>query len=209
EALAAAEGRLSEANAAAEAGAGRDVARMAELEETLAARAAELSEAKAAREALDARVADLEAAAAEISGEAGRAEELERENAILKRRVERAREERDAAMEARDAAQDAADELSAASRDDPEPRIAELRAELRRMQAVVDGMSGMMDELRAAAAAGGDAEAVNRGLQAQVAALTEARRSEAAELDRIVTELAAASGQGPAGPADSVEAGHA
>jgi hypothetical protein len=65
------------------------------------------------------------------------------------------------------------------------------------MQDVIDAMSAEMNALRAGA---GDAEGLNRGLEAQVAALTEARRAEAAELDRIVRQLA---------PGEAEGAGHA
>ena len=49
----------------------------------------------------------------------------------MKRRVERARAERDAAIEARDTAQDLADELAEGGAATPEARVLALRAELR------------------------------------------------------------------------------
>jgi hypothetical protein len=110
--------------------------------------------------------------------------------AVLKRRVERARADRDAAIEARDSAQDLADELSEAGAATPEDRVLALRAELRGLRATVDQMSSGLDELRSVA--NGDGDGVNRVLEAQVAALTEARKAEAAELGRILSDLMAA-----------------
>jgi hypothetical protein len=71
--------------------------------------------------------------------------------AVLKRRVERARAERDAAIEARDSAQDLADELSEAGGATPDERVLALRAELRGLRATVDQLSSGLDELRSVA----------------------------------------------------------
>jgi chromosome segregation ATPase len=186
--VAALEGRLGDAQealAAAEAHASR----MATLEDSLAARDARIAEMTAAQAELEARIAGLETSAVETGGDAARLEELEHEAGILRRRVERARQERDEMRAARDAAQDLADELSEGSGAEPEPRILALRGEVRRLQSVIDDMSQGLDTLRAAASGGGDG--VDSVLAAQVAALTEARRAEAAELGRILADLGA------------------
>lgn len=204
-ALAAAEARLTEA--------GAGDARAAELAQALSARDAKIAEMTASHAALEARLAshaalearladhaalearlaELEAAAARSGGDAGRIEELEHEAGVLRRRVERARQERDEMRAERDAAQDLADELAEGAGADPEPRILALRAELRRLQSVIDDMSQGLDTLRAAASGGG--EGIDGVLAAQVAALTEARRAEAAELGRILAEIGAAGGE--------------
>jgi multidrug efflux pump subunit AcrA (membrane-fusion protein) len=110
---------------------------------------------------------------------------------VLRRRVERARAERDAAIEARDSAQDLADELSEAAGALPEDRVLALRAELRGLRATVDQLSSGLDELRSVAKGDG-VDGINRVLEAQVAALTQARKAEAAELGRILSDLMAA-----------------
>jgi phage tail sheath gpL-like len=105
--------------------------------------------------------------------------------------VDRARAERDAAIEARDTAQDLADELSEAGDATPDQRVLALRAELRGLRATVDQVSAGLDELRSVANGDGG-DAINRVLEAQVAALTQARKAEAAELGRILSDLVAA-----------------
>ncbi|MCU4654767.1 hypothetical protein N8I71_18160 [Roseibacterium sp. SDUM158016] len=206
DALGGAEAKLAESGSAADAGAGR----IAELEEHLAAREAQISALTEARDALEARVADLQKAAEETPGDGERIAELEHENGLLKRRVERAREERAEALAARDAAQDLAEELGETSGLEPDARALALRAEVRRLKRVVDEMSQGLDEMRAGTTMVADGEAgtngqgaLTRALEAQVAALTEARRAEAAELDRILAELT--EGEGPS----QEEAGHA
>jgi hypothetical protein len=72
----------------------------------------------------------------------------------------------------------------------PEDRVLALRAELRGLRATVDQVSSGLDELRSVA--NGDGDAINRVLEAQVAALTQARKAEAAELGRILSDLMAA-----------------
>jgi chromosome segregation ATPase len=147
---------------------------------------AETADAVAARTALEARIRELEAAA-----ETRTAPAEDADLAVMKRRVERARAERDAAIEARDAAQDLADELSEAGGATPDERVLALRAELRGLRATVDQVSSGLDELRSVAGGEGS-DAINRVLEAQVAALTEARKAEAAELGRILSDLIAA-----------------
>jgi colicin import membrane protein len=195
EAQAAAEAKLAEPPVSNEA----DVARIADLEERLSAREADLADLTSARDALAKRVEELEEAAQAQADEQGRAEELDREIAVLKRRVERARQERDEARTARDTAQDLADELAETGGSEPDDRVLALRGELRRLQAAVDEMSRGLDALRS----GGDDADINEALAAQVAALTEARRAEAAELDRILSDLGAndEAAQGGAGHA--------
>jgi chromosome segregation ATPase len=192
EALAAAEAKLAEPAASLEA----DTARIADLEKNLTAREAALAEVTSARDALQKRVEALEDSAKAAAAEDGCIDELERELGVLKRRVERARKERDEAREGRDAAQDLADELAEAPGAEPDARILALRAELRRLRGVVDELSRGLDALRSG---GGGGETLNAALEAQVAALTEARRAEAAELDRILADLGAADGAGQEG----------
>jgi chromosome segregation ATPase len=195
EAQAAAEAKLAEPPVSNEA----DVARIADLEGRLSAREADLADLTSARDALVKRVEELEEAAQAQSEERGRADELDREIAVLKRRVERARQERDEARTARDAAQDLADELAEAGGSEPDDRVLALRGELRRLQAAVDELSRGLDALRS----GTDDADINEALAAQVAALTEARRAEAAELNRILSDLGAndEAAQGGAGHA--------
>jgi chromosome segregation ATPase len=181
EALARAESKLAESSSADEAALEKARAELAERE-------AERDAALAAQKALESRVAELEATAA-VAPEPADPAEL----AVLKRRVERARAERDEAIEARDRAQDTADELAEAAGAAPDERVLALRSELRGLRGAVDRMSSGLDELRSVAMGAGDgAEGINRVLEAQVAALTEARKAEAAELGRILSELMAA-----------------
>ena len=196
ERVSALESRLSEAQAAlgeaerklAEAQAAPDEDAVETLRAELAERKAERDAAISARQALEARVAELEAAAAQAAEAADPAE-----LAVLKRRVDRARAERDEAIEARDRAQDTADELAEAAGATPDERVLALRSELRGLRGAVDRMSSGLDELRSVAMGSGDgADGINRVLEAQVAALTEARKAEAAELGRILSELMAA-----------------
>ena len=185
--LAEAQDALSEAEKKlSDGGSPTDRAELEQARSDLAAREAEKAEAVAARTALEARIAELEAEA-KSQRKAGDDADL----AVMKRRVERARAERDAAIEARDTAQDLADELAEGGAATPDARVLALRAELRGLRATVDQMSSGLDELRSVANGDG-ADGVNRVLEAQVAALTEARKAEAAELGRILSDLMAA-----------------
>lgn len=161
--------------------------RIAELEEVIAGLQAERDAAKAAEAAAASRIAELEQSASETDEDAASKAELEREITILKRRVERARTERDEALAARDAARDAAEELAASGGGDADAPA--LRAELRGLQATLDALSSELAGLRSGA---GGAEGINRALEAQVTALLEARSAEAAELVRIAEGLSAA-----------------
>jgi chromosome segregation ATPase len=156
-----------------------------DLQDRLTAREADAREHAEARARLETRVAELEAELAKVSAMPDQSAEI----AHLERRVKRARAERDAMVAARDAAQDAADELAETMGVEPDQRVVALRGEVRRLKALVDQMSTELDGLRNAQGPRG-VEGVNRALEAQVAALTEARRAEAAELDRILGELA-------------------
>ena len=76
----------------------------------------------------------------------------------------------------------------------PDERVLALRAELRGLRGAVDRMSSGLDELRSVAMGSGDgAEGIKPACwRPQVAALTEARKAEAAELGRILSDLMAA-----------------
>lgn len=177
-------------------------ARVAEAE----AKAADLANALEAREGeladlRDALTAAEEKAAAEAEKTAGLQAEIEAakaqtpsDAAALQARVDRARAERDAAIAARDAAEDRADELSQGGKLSPDERVMALRGEMRRLRNTVDKMSADLDALRSGELSG--VEGVNEILQAQVKALKEARRAEAAELERIVA-LLSGGGSGP------------
>jgi chromosome segregation ATPase len=183
--VAALEARLAEAQDAlsqaetqlAEAQPSRNDEEIEQLHADLATRETEKAEAVAASTALQTRVTELEA---RLEAQAKAADDAD--VAVLKRRVERARADRDAAIEARDKAQDLADEMSEAGAATPDERVMALRAELRGLSATVDHMSSGLDELRSVANGDGN-DGINRVLEAQVAALTEARKAEAAELD--------------------------
>jgi hypothetical protein len=73
----------------------------------------------------------------------------------------------------------------------PEDRVLALRPSCAGSATTVDQMSSGLDELRSVANGDG-MDGVNRVLEAQVAALTQARKAEAAELGRILSDLMAA-----------------
>lgn len=193
-ALADAQARVTEAEARAD-----------DLSQSLAARDSELTdlrtELKAAQDgaagtseksAADAaRIAELEA---ELDTARAKPAEPDNDVAALRARVDRARAERDAALAARDAAEDRADELSQGGKLDPGERVMALRGEMRRLRNAVDRMSEELDTLRKGDAA--SADGINDILQAQVNALKEVRRAEAAELERIIALLSSDSANG-------------
>jgi hypothetical protein len=173
----------------AEAPPAADTAELDRLRADLAAREAEKAEAVAAQAALQARVAELEAAAAaephrrrRCGCRAGRAAAPGGARPRRTRRGHRGARQ----------AQDLADELSeagAATPRRPRPRAPGGTA---RAPATVDQLSSGLDELRSVAKGDGMDDAINRVLEAQVAALTQARKAEAAELGRILSDLMAA-----------------
>jgi multidrug efflux pump subunit AcrA (membrane-fusion protein) len=139
---------------------------------------------------LQARVAELEAAAAAAATPTD--EDADAELAVMRRRVERARSERDAAIEARDAVRRTSPmSCRRPPARLPDDRVLALRSELRGLRTTVDQVSSGLDELRSVAKGDG-MDGVNRVLEAQVAALTQARKAEAAELGRILSDLMAA-----------------
>lgn len=198
-ALVALERRLAEADAAhgiAMAELAERDATLAELHSKLADKDALLAEAHAALEAAETAMAESTSVPTEIqsadavpSSRDAEIEDMEKALAVMGRRVERARAERDAARAAYDAAADLADELREASGSEPEARVLELRRQLRLMRNRAEDLAAELSLLQSAAEV--DAAALDQGLRAEVEALRHLRESDAAELDRIVQEMQA------------------
>lgn len=170
-ALTALEGKLAEAEA-----------KRGAAETDLAGRNAELDEM---RVALKTAQEELDAARAEAAG----GEEAAQTIAVLKRRVERARAERNEARLACDAARDLADELREESGKDPDKRILELRRDLRVTRMRAEDLAAQLSLAQSGAVL--DAETLDQGLRTEVEALRQLREVEAAELGRIMKELEA------------------
>ncbi len=170
-ALTALEGKLAEAEA-----------KRGAAEADLAGRNAELDEM---RVALKTAQEELDAARAEAAG----GEEAAQTIAVLKRRVERARAERNEARLACDAARDLADELREESGQDPDKRILELRRDLRVTRMRAEDLAAQLSLAQSGAVL--DAETLDQGLRTEVEALRQLREVEAAELGRIMKELEA------------------
>jgi len=198
-ALVALEGRLAEVEAAR----GLAMADLAERDAALAEAKAKLAEKDAllaeAQLALEAFEATQSGAGPDVGADTAHAdttppldadlEDMEKALAVMGRRVERARAERDAARAACDAVSDLADELREASGADPEERVLELRRELRLMRTRAEDLAAEISLLHSAA--GVDVALLDQGLRAEVEALRHLREADAAELDRIVQELQA------------------
>jgi len=105
---------------------------------------------------------------------------------------------RDAAGGGGGEGQDLAEEWAEQGGGRADARVQELRAEVSGLRAALDQMSSGLDELRNVSAGGAGADGVNRVLEAQVLALTQARKAEAAELGRILDDLTAEEGAGHA-----------
>lgn len=193
--------------------AGTDASAMADLEarvtqaeasrnlaqDTLAEREAELAEKDAAlteaRTEADAARAEAEAAQAtepapavvvETDGDGPPdLEDMEKALALMTRRVERARVERDEARVACDRAVDIADELREAMGQTPDERVLELRAQLRMMKTRAEDLAAQL----AIVNSGADAAEVEQGLVSELEALRQLRAADAAELDRIIADV--------------------
>lgn len=179
-ALAALEQRL----ASAEASRGAAQAELTERTEELAEKDAALAEMQAALEAAQAEAEDI------IGAEpAAEAEDMEKALAVMGRRVERARAERDQARMACDAATDALDELREATGANVDDRILVLRRQLRLMRTRAEDLAAQLSLLQSGA--GVDASILDQGLLAEVQTLRQLRDTDAAELERIVQEMQA------------------
>ena len=173
----------------------------AQAETELATRAEELVEKDAAlaemHAALEAAQAALEAMptaeapAHEVPGNQPEAEteDMEKALAVMGRRVERARMERDQARTACDAATDALDELKEATGASVDTRILTLRGQLRLMRGRAEDLAAQVSLLQSGADV--DAELLDQGLLAEVETLRQLRDTDAAELDRIVQDMQA------------------
>jgi chromosome segregation ATPase len=189
------EARLTEAEAA------RNLAQdmLAERDAELEARTAELAEKDAAlSEALaGAQVATVPSAAS-TGGELGAEfEDMEKALAVMTRRVERAREERDEARETCDRAVDIADELREAMGQTPDARVLDLRHQLRLMKTRAEDLAAQLSIANSSA----DAAEVEQGIMSELDALRQLRAADAAELDRIIADVEAGGSAAGAGGA--------
>lgn len=161
-----------------------------------------LSDLKARLEASEKQVAEMNAALAEARDalEAAKSdpfdvasdaepEDMEKALAVMGRRVERARTERDQARTACDAATDALDELKEATGADVDARILELRRQLRQMRTRSEDLAAQVSLLQSGASV--DAALLDQSLLAEVETLRQMRDTDAAELDRIVQDMQA------------------
>ena len=150
-----------------------------------------ISELEAALETSRAAAADATRAAADAKDQVqasvadDASAELQREIALLNRRVDRARADRDAAMEARDAAQDRADEAREGGAREPDARVLGLRAELRAVKTHADTLAAQLE-----AARGGSLGDADTALAEEAAALRALRAADAAGLSRILDDIA-------------------
>lgn len=114
-----------------------------------------------------------------------RIEKLEADATVMRNRIIRLRAERADLRAQRDAAQDTADELAEAAGAEPEARVISMRGELRRLALLVDAQAVDLDQLKQ----GPDGSVLARVAERQLIAMKELRRSEAAELARILAEI--------------------
>ncbi|MEO0830802.1 MAG: hypothetical protein AAFY03_10135 [Pseudomonadota bacterium] len=182
-AVAALEARLTEAEA--ERGLAQDA---------LVARDAELAERMAELAEKDAALAEAQAGGGASSDDKAGAEpgdadpdveDMEKALAVMTRRVERARAERDEAREACDRAIDIADELREATGQTPEERVLELRRQLRLMKVRAEDLAAQL----AIVNSGADTVEVEQNLVTELETLRQLRAADAAELDRIIADI--------------------
>ncbi|MEX3015833.1 hypothetical protein [Gymnodinialimonas hymeniacidonis] len=189
------EARLAEAEAARDAA----QAELADKETELTARAAELEEKDAALAEAQAALIATSEPTAEATPESPPSEDdpdvedMEKALAVMTRRVERARAERDEARKACDRAVDMAEELREAMGETPEERVLELRHQLRLMKTRAEDLAAQL----AIVNSGADASEAEQGLVTELEALRQLRAADAAELDRIIADVEA--GQAAAG----------
>lgn len=184
--LAAMEEKLAAAEASRGAAQAELDARTAELE----ARSAELAEKDVALADLQAALEAAQQAQPEAADDGGaEPEDMEKALAVLGRRAERAREERDAARTACDAATDALEELQEATGTSVDDRILELRRQLRLMRTRAEDLAAQVSLLQSGADV--DSATLNQGLLAEVETLRQLRETDAAELDRIIQDMQA------------------
>lgn len=170
----------------------------ADLASDLADTTARLATAETQLAEKDKTLADLQTAlsaaqatqAASVLPEAdAEPEDIEKALAVMGRRVERARTERDQARAACDAATDALDELKEATGGDVDDRILALRRQLRLMRTRAEDLAAQVSLLQSGASV--DASLLDQGLLAEVETLRQLRDTDAAELDRIVQDMQA------------------
>lgn len=143
-------------------------------------------------ETLAGRVAELEAeAAAPVAASApaddDTVEILRVRVTDLESRVQRLRAEKSELIDERDDARDIAEELQVSSGMTPDARIMGLRGELHEMRVINERLMKNINRLRGENAT--DPGVLNKALTVELAAMTAARASEAAELDRILSDL--------------------
>ncbi len=164
--------------------------------------AATLAALEADRASLSARIAILEAEAAEAVAapepvqDTAMVQKLETRIAELETAVEKARKDRDAAIAERDEARDIAEEMQAASGVTPDDRALELRNELTELRDINERLTKNLSRMRSDQAS--DPRVLNRALLVELDALKAARASEAAELQRILADLDPALNEGGA-----------
>ncbi|MBF9045429.1 hypothetical protein HKCCE4037_18990 [Rhodobacterales bacterium HKCCE4037] len=186
------EAQLSEALAArdeAEAALAAKDAEIAEKEAELAARAAELEEKDAALAEAQAALMAMPEPQPEPAPAADTpdVEDMEKALAVMTRRVERARAERDEARKACDRAVDIAEELREAKGSTPDERVLELRQQLRLMKNRAEDLAAQL----AIVNSGADASEIEQGLITELEALRQLRAADAAELSRIIADVEA------------------
>lgn len=139
-------------------------------------------------ETLAGRVAELEAeAAASAPADDDTVEILRVRVTDLESRVQRLRAEKSELIDERDDARDIAEELQVSSGMTPDARIMGLRGELHEMRVINERLMKNINRLRGENAT--DPGVLNKALTVELAAMTAARASEAAELDRILSDL--------------------
>jgi DNA repair exonuclease SbcCD ATPase subunit len=141
------------------------------------------------------RDADLEALRAELAAASAPSapdaiDALTAQVADLEGKLTRLRAERAEALAERDAARDLVEELQAAAGAGPDDHAMALRAEVQDLRAINERLTRTINQLRGEHAR--DPEVLNKALVVELAALKAARASEAAELDRILADLARA-----------------
>ncbi len=114
-------------------------------------------------------------------------EALREEVPLLRMRVKRMRQQRQMARAELDEVKDALDEAQGSSAAPSDTRLLSMRGEMAQLRTANDGLMESLDALRAAAQP--DITDWDVALTDQVAALQAARRSDAAELERILAEL--------------------
>ncbi len=164
---------------------------IAAMEEEIAGLKGELQEAADAKAALETQLAEAPETAAEPQSEEATAarEEIE----ALNSKINRLTAERAEARAERDDLREKLDEMQ--DTDGGGDQVMQLRAEVQELRISNERLARNIDRLRSGVT---DPDKLNRTLVVELAALKAARASEAAELDRILSDLAPILEQGGA-----------